>query len=74
MTSLKRWMKRMLIGVLVLVATAIVVGVGYEAMMRRQAAIDYPVPGRLVDVGGRRIQLDCRGSGSPLVVLEAAAI
>jgi pimeloyl-ACP methyl ester carboxylesterase len=71
MTSLKRWMKRILIGVLVLVATGIMVGAGYEAMMRRQAAIDYPVPGRLVDVGGRRIQLDCRGSGSPLVVLEA---
>ena len=71
MTSLKRWMKRILIGVLVLVATAIVVGAGYEARMRRQAVIDYPAPGRLVDVGGRRIQLDCRSSGSPLVVLEA---
>jgi pimeloyl-ACP methyl ester carboxylesterase len=71
MTSLKRWMKRILIGVLVVVVTAIVIGAGYEAKMRRQTAIDHPAPGRLVDIGGRRIQLDCRGSGSPLVVLEA---
>ena len=71
MTSFKRWMKRILIGVLALVATAIMIGSGYEAKMRRRNVQDYPVPGRLVDIGGRKIQLDCRGSGSPLVVLEA---
>lgn len=71
MTSLKRWIKRIVVAVLALAATAIMIGAGYEARMRRRAIQDHPVPGRLVDVGGRKIQLDCRGSGSPVVVLEA---
>jgi pimeloyl-ACP methyl ester carboxylesterase len=32
-----------------------------------------PPPGRLVDVGGRRLHVNCTGSGSPTVVLEAGA-
>jgi len=36
------------------------------------AAIDIgPPPGRLVDIGGRRLHLDCRGTGAPTVVIEA---
>jgi pimeloyl-ACP methyl ester carboxylesterase len=30
----------------------------------------YPAPGRLYDVGGHRLHLDCRGHGSPTVVLS----
>jgi pimeloyl-ACP methyl ester carboxylesterase len=32
-----------------------------------------PAPGRLVDVGGRRLHVLCTGAGSPTVVLEAGA-
>ena len=32
-----------------------------------------PVPGRLVDIGGRRMHLLCSGAGSPTVILEAGA-
>jgi pimeloyl-ACP methyl ester carboxylesterase len=32
-----------------------------------------PPPGRLVDVGGRKLHVNCTGSGSPTVVLEAGA-
>ena len=32
-----------------------------------------PMPGRLIDVGGHRLHLDCTGSGSPTVVLEPGA-
>ncbi len=71
MTAVKRWGKRIGLGVLALLATAIMIGVGYETKMRRQAAVNHPAPGQLVDIGGRRIHLDCRGSGLPIVVLEA---
>lgn len=71
MTRAKRWIKRIAIGVVAVVATAVMIGAGYEAKMRRQALVRYPVPGQLIDIGGRKIQLDCRGSGAPLVVLEA---
>jgi len=30
-------------------------------------------PGKLVDIGGRRLHLNCTGSGAPTVVLEAGA-
>ncbi|MCI0388677.1 MAG: alpha/beta hydrolase [Acidobacteria bacterium] len=30
-------------------------------------------PGRLVDIGGRKLHLNCTGSGSPTVILEAGA-
>lgn len=32
-----------------------------------------PAPGRLVDIGGRKLHLLCSGSGSPTIVLEAGA-
>lgn len=50
---------------------ALLAGVAYELIMRWQVAKQFPPPGRLVDVGGHRMQIDCRGSGSPTVVLEA---
>jgi pimeloyl-ACP methyl ester carboxylesterase len=46
-------------------------GASVEAVMRHRAARHYPPPGKLVDIGGRRLQLDCRGAGSPTVVLES---
>ena len=32
---------------------------------------EYPPPGRLVDIGGRKLHLDCSGKGNPTVVLVA---
>lgn len=59
------------LGFLALIALVTVTGVLYEKSGRRQAAQEYPPPGKLVDIGGRRIQLDCRGSGSPTVIFES---
>lgn len=54
-----------------LIMLVTITGVIYEISGRRQAAKAYPPPGKLVDIGGRRIQLDCRGTGSPAVVFES---
>jgi pimeloyl-ACP methyl ester carboxylesterase len=59
--------KRILIGLGSLV-TVLAIG---EAIVRQQVSQQYPALGKMVDIGGRRIQLDCRGMGSPTVVLEA---
>ncbi|MGZ6039444.1 MAG: alpha/beta fold hydrolase [Phenylobacterium sp.] len=53
-------------GLVLLLAT----GAVWEQVARRHVAAAYPAPGRLVDIGGRRMQIECRGSGSPTVVLE----
>lgn len=32
-----------------------------------------PPPGRLIDVGGRKLHVHCTGAGAPTVVIEAGA-
>jgi pimeloyl-ACP methyl ester carboxylesterase len=60
----------MLLGIGCFIVLAVLVGFGFETFMRWQASRKYPVLGQLVDIGGRKIQIDCRGQGSPTVVLE----
>ena len=66
-----RWTKRLLLGIGCFIVPVVLVGAGYETFMRWQASRQYPALGQLVDVGGRRIQIDCRRKGSPTVVLES---
>ncbi len=56
------------LGVLALVAAT---GAAYEAIASASDATVYPPAGRLVDLGGYKLHLDCRGEGSPTVVLDA---
>ncbi|MGV3590197.1 MAG: alpha/beta fold hydrolase [Gammaproteobacteria bacterium] len=42
----------------------------YEFLRASHVAKNFPPPGELVDLGGRNLQIDCRGSGSPVVALE----
>jgi pimeloyl-ACP methyl ester carboxylesterase len=67
----KTWLRRIGLGIVGLLLLGAVVGGAYELNGRRLAASEFPPPGKLVDIGGRRIQLDCRGSGTPRVVFEA---
>jgi len=48
-------------------------GGGYQTVGERVDATTSSTPGRLVDVGGRRLHLSCTGAGSPTVVLEPGA-
>ncbi|KGB56827.1 Alpha/beta hydrolase fold protein [Sphingopyxis sp. LC81] len=67
----RRWGKRMLLGLLLLLVLLVVVGAIYEALGRKNAAANHPPPGKLVDIGGRKMHIDCRGTGSPTVVFES---
>ncbi len=52
-------------------ALLLVIGAVWEQVERTKVATAYPAPGRLVDIGGgRRLQIECRGTGSPTVVFE----
>ncbi|MBP2216526.1 alpha/beta fold hydrolase [Arthrobacter sp. CAN_C5] len=46
---------------------------GYETVRGALTAGTSPGQGRLIDVGGHRLYLDCTGSGSPTVVIEPGA-
>lgn len=63
--------KRVAIGLAALCGVAMLSGAALERVSRARALRKFPVPGRLVDIGGRRIQVDCRGAGSPTVVFES---
>ena len=68
---MRRWLRYLALGLGAIAALVLLVGVIYEQNGRRIAARDYPPRGQLVDIGGRRLQLDCRGAGSPTVVFES---
>ena len=62
---MKRWIRRIALGLATLVIVVLLVGATWEQVERRRAIRDFPPPGKLVDIGGRRIQIDCRGQGGP---------
>lgn len=70
-SRMKRWARRIAIGLGSLAVLVVLSGASIEAVTRWRTVRRYPAPGRLVDIGGRRLHLDCRGAGSPTVVLEA---
>jgi pimeloyl-ACP methyl ester carboxylesterase len=67
---LKRILKWTAVVVVGALALLLATGAVWEQVERPRVAAAYPAPGRLVDIGGRRIQIECRGAGSPTVVLE----
>src|SRR5215470_2975910 len=59
-------------GLLALLATLLlVVGPVCEQLERRRAIRDFPASGHEIDIGGRQIQMDCRGVGTPTVIFES---
>jgi pimeloyl-ACP methyl ester carboxylesterase len=61
------WVVYPLLGVYALSA----VGGGYQTIRESLDTRRHVAPGRLVDVGGHRLHLQCFGSGTPTVVLES---
>jgi len=70
---MKRVLKIIALGSLATLAIAAIAGSVYEYSARQLAREEFLPTGKLVDIGGRRIHIDCRGSGSPTVVFESGA-
>jgi hypothetical protein len=67
----KKTLQLLALGVVGVVLLLVAAGAVYEQVMRRAAAERFPPPGEMLEVNGRLMQMDCRGSGTPTVVLEA---
>jgi pimeloyl-ACP methyl ester carboxylesterase len=58
-------------GIVGLLVALLLLGPIYESRAEAADAKAYPPPGQLVDVGGYRLHINCTGTGSPTVVIEA---
>ena len=71
----KRWLGRGLLGLLILVVLAAIVGASYQALGNRADARRFPQQGKSVSLGpafdNLTLSIDCRGQGSPTVVLDS---
>ncbi len=63
----RRFCKWLIISVAVIVAALAI----YQFSMTEWDSHRYPPPGKLVDIGGLRLHINCTGAGSPTVILEA---
>lgn len=65
------WPRRIFLGLVFLFAVAAVAGFIYENIAEARDRRFNPMPGRLVEVNGRRMHIYCTGEGSPTVVLDS---
>ncbi len=49
----------------------LLLGLLSQALASAVDASHYPAPGKLVDIGGYRLHINCTGTGSPTVILDA---
>jgi pimeloyl-ACP methyl ester carboxylesterase len=58
----------------IIVVGIVLIGWTWRRGAKAKAALaaKYPPPGKLVDVGGYRLHINCQGQGDPTVVIEAA--
>jgi pimeloyl-ACP methyl ester carboxylesterase len=57
--------------IVALVVTLLFAGVAYQALQVRADRAEFPAPGAIVAVDGLKMHIDCRGVGSPVVILES---
>jgi pimeloyl-ACP methyl ester carboxylesterase len=66
-----RRLRRFLSGFFVTLGLVIAAGGTYQAIADWRDLANTPPPGRMVDIGGHRLHLWCRGNGTPTVVMDA---
>ncbi|NJN81926.1 MAG: alpha/beta hydrolase [Caldilineaceae bacterium] len=64
---------RLFSGFLIVILILAIVGVTYQTISANSDEANFLPPGKLVDVGGYKLQIYCIGEGSPTVILDSAA-
>jgi pimeloyl-ACP methyl ester carboxylesterase len=63
--------KKIVLSLCVFILLLLSAGIVYEQISRDNALVKYTAKGTLVDIGSRFLHLDCRGEGTPIVILES---
>lgn len=69
MQSLRKWTKRTVATLLLLLILTVGAGAAYQAFASRSDA-KVAAPGVRIDIGGYRLHLDCLGQGRPTIVVS----
>lgn len=64
-------MRKLVTGLLILVALSLCTGLIYQWQLERSEQAQFPPPGELLEVDNLTMHLDCRGQGSPTVIMES---
>lgn len=67
LSGVLRWLGR----IVALIVGLILAGTIYESVSEAADIQAYPPAGQMVDVGGYRLHINCTGTGSPTVVIDA---
>jgi pimeloyl-ACP methyl ester carboxylesterase len=67
----KPWFRWIIFGLLLFALGLCAVGFLYENIAEARDMRFNPMPGRLVDVDGRKTHINCIGDGSPVVILDS---
>src|SRR5690349_12648719 len=73
-TIKQRLLRLLIIGSLFLAGlllNGLLYGLSFQAIASAVDAAHYAAPGKLVDVGGYKLHINCTGTGSPTVILDA---
>lgn len=72
---MKKWLGRLAAGAGILLLGPVLLVLAASPFVRRiavqRAERDFPPPGRLVEIDGRRSHIHCTGTGSPTILLES---
>jgi pimeloyl-ACP methyl ester carboxylesterase len=70
-TQPNRWLQRTVFGLLVAAALLAIAGALCQSFSERRDRREHPIPGKLVDIGGYKLHLDCTGQGYSTVILDS---
>ena len=71
MKKVCKWIKRIGFGFVCLVIALLLIGTIYQFISSKIDENAYPPPGKLVDIGGYRLHINCTGEGGPAVILDS---
>lgn len=70
-TRAHRWLLRGALAVVGLIALLLGAGIAYQRVAEARDMERFPAPGKLIDMGGFNLHLNCTGNGQPTVVVES---
>jgi hypothetical protein len=65
------WIKRGLLGLAIGLVALAIIGATYQVIATEIDKRAYPPPGKLVEVNGHLMHINCMGEGGPTVILES---